>query len=156
RARLRDQSHDAAAGRGRSVVDWGRGLSRRVRRHGRRRVSGEPRLETRSHHRAPLRMTKRRLASTTLLDPARIAEGIGIALESIRVSKARAALTILGVAIGVMVVIAMASMITGITRGVTGMMERAGPKTFMVMRFFRGGVNIDDGSDERSPWRKNP
>jgi putative ABC transport system permease protein len=101
-------------------------------------------------------MTKRRLASTSLLDPARIAEGIGIALESIRVSKARAALTILGVAIGVMVVIAMASMITGITRGVTGMMERAGPKTFMVMRFFRGGVNIDDGSDERSPWRKNP
>jgi len=64
-------------------------------------------------------MTKRRLASTSLLDPARLAEGIGIALESIRVSKARAALTILGVAIGVMVVIAMASMITGITRGTT-------------------------------------
>ncbi len=101
-------------------------------------------------------MTPRRLASVSLLDPARIAEGIGIALESIRVSKARAALTILGVAIGVMVVIAMASMITGITRGVTGMMEKAGPKTFMVMRFFRGGVNVDDGSDERSPWRKNP
>ncbi len=96
----------------------------------------------------------RTLARVSLLDPARIAEGIGIALESIRVAKARAALTILGVAIGVMVVIAMASMITGINRSVSGMLEQAGPKTFMVMRFFRGGVNIDDGSEE--PWDRNP
>ena len=90
----------------------------------------------------------------SMFDPARVAEGVGIALESIRVSKARAALTILGVAIGVMVVIAMASMITGINRAVSGMLEQAGPKTFMVMRYFRGGVNIDDGSED--PWDKNP
>ena len=96
----------------------------------------------------------RRLGRVTLLDPSRIVEGVGIALESIRVSKARAALTILGVAIGVMVVIAMASMITGINKAVSGMLEQAGPKTFMVMRFFRGGVNVDDGSEE--PWERNP
>ncbi|MBM4187628.1 MAG: ABC transporter permease [Gemmatimonadetes bacterium] len=99
-------------------------------------------------------MTRRRLARVSLLDPARITEGVGIALESIRVSKARAALTILGVAIGVMVVIAMASMITGINKAVTGMLEQAGPKTFMVMRHFHGGVNIDDGSEQ--PWDRNP
>jgi putative ABC transport system permease protein len=81
-----------------------------------------------------------RSTRVSLLDPARVAEGVGIALESIRASKARAALTILGVAIGVMVVIAMASMITGINRAVAGMLESAGPRTFFVQRYFRGGV----------------
>lgn len=87
---------------------------------------------------------------------ARIYEGVGIALDSVRASKGRAALTILGVAIGVMVVIAMASMITGINRGVTAQVETLGPRTFFVYRFFQGGLNISDGSDERSPWRRNP
>jgi putative ABC transport system permease protein len=83
-------------------------------------------------------------------------EGIGIALDSLRASKVRAALTILGVAIGVMVVIAMASAITGINRSVTKELESAGPRTFFVFRFFQGGLNISDGSDELSPWRRNP
>jgi putative ABC transport system permease protein len=86
----------------------------------------------------------------------RAVEGIGIALDSLRASKVRAALTILGVAIGVMVVIAMASAITGINRSITSMLEAAGPRTFFVQRFFQGGLNISDGSDELSPWRKNP
>ena len=86
----------------------------------------------------------------------RLGEGVTIALDSVRSNKARAALTILGVAIGVMVVIAMASMITGINRAVTAEVESLGPKTFFVQRFFRGGISIDDGSDEMSPWRKNP
>ncbi|MEZ4588778.1 MAG: ABC transporter permease [Gemmatimonadales bacterium] len=96
------------------------------------------------------------IRKVSLLDPTRVLEGVGIALESIRVSKARAALTILGVAIGVMVVIGMASMITGINRSVTAMIEQAGPRAFMVMRFFRGGVQVDDGSDDANPWRRNP
>ena len=86
----------------------------------------------------------------------RIFEGVGIALDSLRSNKVRAALTILGVAIGVMVVIAMASMVTGINRGVEKELESLGPKTFMVNRFFQGGLNISDGSDELSPWRRNP
>ena len=100
--------------------------------------------------------SRRRIRRVSLLDPTRLFEGVGIALESIRVSKARAALTILGVAIGVMVVIAMASMITGINNAVSGMIEQAGPRTFFVQRFFRGGVQVSDGSDEMSPWRRNP
>lgn len=87
---------------------------------------------------------------------ARMGEGIGIALDSIRASKVRAFLTILGVAIGVMVVIAMGSAIRGINHSVTAMLESAGPKTFYVFRFFQGGLNISDGSDELSPWRRNP
>jgi putative ABC transport system permease protein len=81
---------------------------------------------------------------------------MAIALDSLRANKVRAALTILGVAIGVMVVIAMASAITGVNRSITGMLESAGPKTFFVYRFFQGGINISDGSDELSPWRRNP
>jgi putative ABC transport system permease protein len=86
----------------------------------------------------------------------RAVEGIGIALDSLRASKVRAALTILGVAIGVMVVIAMASAITGINRALTKELESAGPRTFFVERYFQGGLNISDGSDELSPWRKMP
>ncbi len=83
-------------------------------------------------------------------------EGVGIALDSIRANKVRAFLTILGVAIGVMVVIAMASAITGINRSVQKELESLGPKTFFVQRYFQGGINISDGSDELSPWRKMP
>ena len=102
----------------------------------------------------PLAPRSRGLARVSLLDPARIAEGVGIAIESIRVSKARAALTILGVAIGVMVVIAMASMITGINRAVSGMLERAGPTTFTLVRHFGGGLDVDDGTER--PWDRRP
>jgi putative ABC transport system permease protein len=92
--------------------------------------------------------------SVTLL--VRMVEGAGIALDSLRSNKVRAALTILGVAIGVTVVIAMASAITGINRSITSILEMAGPKTFYVMRYFRGGLEISDGSDELSPWRRMP
>jgi putative ABC transport system permease protein len=91
-----------------------------------------------------------------LAAPARLVEGAAMAFESVRANKVRAALTILGVAIGVMVVIAMASMITGINRAVARQIETLGPKTFFVFRYFRGGLDISDGSDEMSPWRRNP
>ena len=83
-------------------------------------------------------------------------EGVGIALGSLRASKARAALTILGVAIGVMVVMLMAAMISGINKSVAGVFESIAPRTFLVWRFFRAGINVSDGSDESSPWRRNP
>jgi putative ABC transport system permease protein len=83
-------------------------------------------------------------------------EGVGIALESLRASKARAALTILGVAIGVMVVMVIAAMISGINQSVATSFEQIAPRTFLVWRMFQAGVTIDDGSDENSPWRRNP
>jgi putative ABC transport system permease protein len=86
----------------------------------------------------------------------RMVEGAGIALDSLRASKVRAALTILGVAIGVAVVIAMGSAITGINRSITDILESAGPKTFYVVRYFFDGLEISDGSDELSPWRRMP
>jgi putative ABC transport system permease protein len=92
--------------------------------------------------------------ATTVLS--RMAEGVTIALESVRANKVRAALTVLGVAIGVTVVIAMGSAITGINRSITGILESAGPKTFFVQRYFSGGLEVSDGSDELSPWRRMP
>jgi putative ABC transport system permease protein len=86
----------------------------------------------------------------------RMVEGAGIALDSLRANKVRAALTILGVAIGVMVVIAMGSAITGINQSITSILESAGPKTFVVLRYWSGGLEISDGSDELSPWRRMP
>jgi putative ABC transport system permease protein len=86
----------------------------------------------------------------------RMLEGSVIALDSIRANKVRAALTILGVAIGVTVVIAMASAITGINQSITQILESAGPKTFFVQRYFSGGLDVSDGSDEMSPWRRMP
>jgi putative ABC transport system permease protein len=84
-----------------------------------------------------------------------IFEGVGIALTSLQASKMRAALTILGVAIGVAVVMVIASMITGLNRGVTDLVEQLGPRTFFVFRHFQGGIQVSDGSEDR-PWRRKP
>jgi putative ABC transport system permease protein len=68
----------------------------------------------------------------------------------------RAALTILGVAIGVMVVMVIAAIISGINNGVSDIFEEAGSRTFYVTRYFQGGIQVSDGSDEMSPWRRRP
>ena len=83
-------------------------------------------------------------------------EGVGIALASLRAHKVRAALTILGVAIGVMVVMVIGALISGFNKGVSDMLEQSGPKTFYVSRWWSAGVTVSDGSDETSPWRRNP
>ncbi|MFL5493558.1 MAG: ABC transporter permease, partial [Gemmatimonadales bacterium] len=86
----------------------------------------------------------------------RMLEGVGIALDSLRANKVRAGLTVLGVAIGVTAVIAMGSAITGINLSITRILESAGPKTFFVQRYFSGGLDVSDGSEELSPWRRMP
>jgi putative ABC transport system permease protein len=93
-------------------------------------------------------MTRRGLAATF----SRIGEGVTIALDSLRANKVRAALTILGVAIGVTVVIAMGAAITGINRSISGILEQAGPKTFFVFRWFSSGIHV--GPDD--PREANP
>ena len=92
----------------------------------------------------------------SLLNPARLLEGVGIAFDSVRSNKVRASLTILGVAIGVSVVIAIGAGIRGINNSIVAILEETGPKTFFVYPYFSGGLNISDGSDELSPWRRNP
>ncbi len=59
-----------------------------------------------------------------------------MAFESLRVSKMRSALTILGVVIGVSTVMAMASIVQGIQQQIVETIELAGPTTFYVMKVF--------------------
>lgn len=82
-------------------------------------------------------------------------EGVGIALDAIRANKVRAALTIMGVAVGVFVVVAMGATIHGISASFESDVNEMGAETFMVRR--RGiGINSCDGSDDQCPERRNP
>ena len=82
-------------------------------------------------------------------------EGIGIALDAIRSNRVRAALTIMGVAVGVFVVVAMGATIHGISESFRADVSEMGASTFMVRR--RGiGINSCDGTDDTCPERRNP
>ncbi|HEX5580790.1 MAG TPA: ABC transporter permease [Gemmatimonadaceae bacterium] len=80
-------------------------------------------------------------------------EGVAIAFESIRANKVRASLTILGVAVGVFVVVAMSSAVHGINKSVAEDLESAGPTTFFV---FRRPIELSFEDDSDAPWRRNP
>lgn len=65
-----------------------------------------------------------------------VSENIGIALATLRASKLRSALTILGVVIGISTVMAMATIVNGIQAKIVSTIELAGPTTFYVMKIF--------------------
>ncbi len=65
-----------------------------------------------------------------------VSENFLIALDALRSSKMRSALTILGVVIGVATVMAMAAIVQGIRDQIVHTIEVAGPTTFYVMKIF--------------------
>src|SRR3954452_398667 len=79
-----------------------------------------------------------------------------MAVYSIRANKVRAALTIMGVAIGVFVVVAMSSVVRGINESFRRDLEAAGPTSFYVYRRPIGGFTSCDGTVETCPERRNP
>jgi len=81
-------------------------------------------------------------------------EGVGIALTSLRAHKMRAALTILGVAIGVTVVMVIGALISGFNKGISDMLGSLGPKTFWVGRYWGGQGDVDP--EDPDPWRRRP
>ena len=81
-------------------------------------------------------------------------EGVGIALFSLRAHKMRAALTILGVAIGVTVVMVIGALISGFNKGISDMLASLGPKTFWVGRYWGGQGDVDP--EDPDPWRRRP
>jgi putative ABC transport system permease protein len=81
-------------------------------------------------------------------------EGVSIALGSLRAHKMRAALTILGVAIGVIVVMVIGAIIAGFDKSFTDMLATLGPKTFYVGRYW-GGTGAED-PDDPNPWERRP
>jgi putative ABC transport system permease protein len=65
-----------------------------------------------------------------------VQENVLLALDALRLSKMRSALTILGVVIGVSTVMAMATIVNGIQHQIVSTIEVAGPTTFYVMKIF--------------------
>ena len=66
----------------------------------------------------------------------RIRENVALAIDALRGSKLRSALTILGVVIGVGTVMSMAAIVQGIRDQIVRTIEIAGPTTFYVIRYF--------------------
>ena len=87
---------------------------------------------------------------------AQVFEGVTIALEALRANKSRAGLTIMGVALGVFVVVAMSSVVRGINESFRRDLEAAGPTSFYVYRRPIGGFASCDGTVETCPERRNP
>ena len=84
-----------------------------------------------------------------------IKEGVGIAIDAIRSNKVRASLTIMGVAVGVFVVTAMAAAVHGIRASFQGDVDAFGATSFQVRR---RGIQLSgcDGGDDVCPERRNP
>jgi putative ABC transport system permease protein len=84
-----------------------------------------------------------------------VLEGVGIAIDAIKANKVRAALTILGVAVGVFVVTAMAAAVHGVRESFKSDVDAFGATTFQVRR---RPINIGgcSGSDDECPERRNP
>lgn len=85
-----------------------------------------------------------------------IGEGLAIAWDALSANKVRSGLTVLGVAVGVSVVVAMAALITGIRTSVMSAFEAAGPNNFQVTRFDFTAVRISDDGSGRPPWWNKP
>jgi putative ABC transport system permease protein len=67
----------------------------------------------------------------------------------------RSLLTILGVAVGVSVVVAIGALMTGLRSSVLDAFESAGPNNFVVTRFDFTAITIDNGNN-RPPWWGKP
>src|SRR5918996_1668555 len=83
-------------------------------------------------------------------------EGVGIAIDAMRANKVRAGLTIMGVAVGVFVVVALSSVVRGINESFARDVEAAGPTSFFIYRRNIGGFQVCDGTDDTCPERRNP
>jgi putative ABC transport system permease protein len=142
---------DTAAGRGGALVAGdgdgpGNGCGDRLRR-----LSGASGVATRSNRSTAPRIM--RLFAVFL----HAVEGVSIAMESIRANKGRAALTILGVAVGVFVVVALSSVVRGVNESFARDVAAAGPNSFFVYRRPLTPFQSCDPSDPSScPERRNP
>jgi len=82
-------------------------------------------------------------------------EGVVIALDALRANKVRAALTILGIAVGVFVVVVISAAVHGINQSVAKDFESTGPTSFFLQRY---PITFEacDGTDDTCKWLHNP
>ena len=88
---------------------------------------------------------------------ATVTEGIAVAFDSLGANKVRSGLTILGVTIGVLVVMVMAAVITGINRSFSELMAPEGITTFWVAHFDFSSIQFSGPLEEgEDAFFKNP
>ena len=84
-------------------------------------------------------------------------EGLRVAFDSLSANKVRSGLTILGVAIGVLVVMAMAAVVQGINDSFSDALSAGGMSTFYVFHAPVAGGGISTGlEEEENEFFKNP
>jgi putative ABC transport system permease protein len=85
-------------------------------------------------------------------------EGIAVAFDSLRSNKVRSGLTILGVTIGVLVVMVMAAVITGVNESFGELISGRGYSTFYVAHYDFSTIQAGTGLDEEEPdfFRNDP
>ena len=71
-------------------------------------------------------------------------ETVTMALDTLRENKLRSGLTILGIVIGVMTVIVISSVVNGLNKSVSGLVESLGSNVLFVFRFPVFGSATDD------------
>ncbi len=79
---------------------------------------------------------------------ATLREGLRVAFDSLRANKIRSGLTILGVAIGVLVVMAMAAVVQGLNDSFSEALSSRGVTTFYVFHAALGGGGMSTGLEE--------
>jgi putative ABC transport system permease protein len=82
-----------------------------------------------------------------------IAAAVKLAMSSIRESKMRSFLTVLGVIIGTGTIIGVGSIIAGLDGAITEIIKQFGPNTLIVFKF-RGGFRVGNLSPEE--WKRKP
>jgi putative ABC transport system permease protein len=82
-----------------------------------------------------------------------IVAGVRLALSSIRESKMRSFLTVLGVIIGTGTIIGVGSIIAGLDGAITDIIKQFGPNTMIVFKF-RGGFRVGNLTPEE--WKRKP
>ncbi|MFO7586822.1 MAG: ABC transporter permease [Gemmatimonadota bacterium] len=102
-------------------------------------------------------MSRRRLVKGMGLS-ATLREGLMVAFDSLRSNKVRSGLTILGVAIGVLVVMAMAAIVQGLNDSFSDAISARGASTFYVFHApVGGGGGVQTGlEEEENEFFKNP
>lgn len=83
-------------------------------------------------------------------------EGLRIGLDALVANRIRAALTILGVAIGVAVVVTMAALITGIRSSVMEAFESSGPENLILTPWDFTDIQLVNDGSNRPPWWNRP
>jgi putative ABC transport system permease protein len=83
-------------------------------------------------------------------------EGVEIAIDALRSNRVRAALTILGIVIGVATVVAMAAIIGGVRATVVGQLEAFGPNNFIIDRWDPSQLSFVNDGSRPPPWEGKP